>query len=127
MNINIENYFSENEIKEIVTEEIRKHVRNCVGEVSVSNDKGRVLIGVMAKQLARDGVQELIPNFKELINEHIQSEIAKLKLHDFFVENMGWRSTGNKIVNAVMSDNKELLDAKIKELFKLIENKNETC
>lgn len=125
MEIKIEDYLLEEEIKEIVKEEIRKHVRNCVGEVSVSQDKGRVLIGVMAKQLAKDGVQELIPNFKELINEHIQIEIAKLKLHDFFVENMGWRSAGNKIVNAVMSDNKELLDAKIKELFKLIENKNE--
>lgn len=125
INIKIEDYLSENEIKNIVSDEIRNHVRNCVGEVSVSQEKASVLIGVMAKQLARDGVQELIPNFKELINEHIQTEIAKLKLHDFFVENMGWRSTGNKIVNAVMSDNKVLLDAKIKELFKLIENKNE--
>jgi hypothetical protein len=118
--VNIKEYFSDKELKEMLEDEIRKHVRNCVGEVSVSSDKGRVLIGVMAKQLARDGVQELIPNFKELINEHIQEEISKLKLHDFFTENMGWRSTGNKILNSVLSDNKELIDAKIKEIFKLI-------
>lgn len=120
INIKVEDYLSEDEIKEIVTEEIRKHVRNCVGEVSVSSDKSRVLIGQMAKSLARDGVQELIPNFKELINIHIQEEISKLKLHDFFTENMGWRSTGNKLVNSVLSDNKALIDAKIKEIFKLI-------
>ena len=78
MNINIEDYLSNEEIKEIVIEEIRKHVRNCVGEVSVSSDKSRVLIGVMAKTLAKEGVQELIPNFKELINLHIQEEISKI-------------------------------------------------
>ena len=121
MEIKIENYLSEKEIKDIVTEEIRKHVRNCVGEVSVSFDKSRVLIGVMAKSLARDGVQELSPNFKELINKHIEEEISKLKLHDFFVEDMGWKSTGNKLFNAVLSDNKDLIDGKIKEIFKLKE------
>ena len=118
--VNIKEYFSDEELKEILEDEIRKHVRNCVGEVSVSFDKSRVLIGQMAKSLARDGVQELIPNFKELINIHIQEEISKLKLHDFFTENMGWRSTGNKLVNSVLSDNRALIDAKIKEIFKLI-------
>jgi len=120
INIKIEDYLSEEDIKDIVTEEIKKHVRNCVGEVSVSSDKGRVLVGVMAKQLAKDGVQELIPNFKDLINEHIGEEISKLKLHDFFVETMGWRSTGNKIFNGVLSDNIKLIDSKIKEIFKLV-------
>ena len=43
MNIKIEDYLSEEEIKEIVKEEIKKHVRNCVGEVSVSQDKARVI------------------------------------------------------------------------------------
>ena len=121
MEIKIEDYLSEEEIKEIVKEEIRKHVRNCVGEVSVSSDKSRVLLSVMAKGIARDGVQGLIPNFQELINEHIKEEVSKLKLHDFFTENMGWRSTGNKIMNGILSDNKALIDAKIKEIFKTID------
>ena len=42
MEIKIEDYLSEEEIKEIVKEEVKKHVRNCVGEVSVSQDKARV-------------------------------------------------------------------------------------
>jgi hypothetical protein len=120
MNIKIEKYLSEEEIKEIVTEEIKKHVRDCVGNISVSDDKSRVLIGSMARQLAKEGVQEIIPNFKELINEQIKEEISKLKLHDFFVETMGWRSTGNKLMNEILSNNKSLIDAKIKEIFKLI-------
>lgn len=121
MEIKIEDYLSEEEIKEIVKEEIRKHVRNCVGEVSVSQDKARVMLSVMAKQIARDGIQGLIPNFKESLDAHIKEEIKNLKLHDFFTHNMGWRSDGNKLINSILSDNKALIDAKIKEIFKTLE------
>jgi len=121
MEIKIEDYLSEEEIKEIVKEEIKKHIRNCVGEVSVSQDKARVMLSVMAKQIARDGIQGLIPNFKESLNEHIKEEIKNLKLHDFFTHNMGWRSDGNKLINSILSDNKALIDAKIKEIFKTLE------
>ena len=118
MNIKIEKYLSDEEIKEIITEEIKKHVKNCVGNISVSDDKSRVLISTLAKNLAKEGVQEIIPNFKELINEHIKNQIAKLTLSDFFWESFGWQSTGNKIINSILSDNKGLIDAKIKEIFK---------
>jgi len=120
MNIKIEDYLSEEEIKEIVKEEIRKHVRNCVGEVSVSQDKARVMLSVMAKQIARDGIQGLIPNFKESLAEHIKAEITNIHLHAFFTHNMGWRSDGNKLINSILSDNKALIDAKIKEIFKTL-------
>jgi len=121
MEIKIEDYLSEEEIKKIVKEEIRKHVRNCVGEISVSQDKSRVMLSVMAKQIATDGIQELIPNFKESLDEHIKEEIKKIQLHDFFTHNMGWRSDGNKLINSILSDNKALIDAKIKEIFKTLE------
>ena len=74
----------------------------------------------MAKQIPREVIQGLIPNFQELINEHIKEEISKLKLHDFFTRNMGWRSDGNKIMNGILSDNRDLIDAKIKEIFQTI-------
>lgn len=123
MEIKIEDYLSPDEIKQIVTEEVKRHVRRCIGEVSVSSDKGRVLIGVLAKTLAKEGVQELIPGFKEMLNEHIQDSIKALKLSDIFMESMGWRTTGNKILNGVLSDNKALIDAKMKEIFKPIVDK----
>lgn len=122
MNIKIEDYISKEEIKDIVIQEIKQHVRNAVGEISVSSDKSRVLIGQLAKNLAKEGVQEIIPNFKSLINEQIESEIKKVTLSSFFVNSFGWSNTGNKILNSVLSDNKALLDAKIKELFKTITN-----
>ena len=84
INIKIEDYLSEEEIKEIVSDEIRKHVRQCVGDISVSSDIGSVFVGKLAKTLAKEGVQEIIPDFKELINQQIKSEIAKIDLSQMF-------------------------------------------
>ena len=117
MHIKIEKYLSENEIKDICIEEVKRHIRDVVGNVSVGSDRSAVLIRQLAKNLAKDGVQEIIPDFKELINEHIKTEINKVTLADYFSESYGWRSQGNKILNEVLSENKPLLDAKIKEIF----------
>ena len=118
INIKIEDYLSEKEIKEIVSDEIRKHVRQCVGDISVSSDTGRVFVGKLAKTLAKEGVQEIIPDFKELINQQIKSEIAKIDLSQMFWESYGWKSTGNKVLVEVLNNNKKELDAKIKEVLK---------
>ncbi len=120
MNIEIEKYLNEEEIKEIVKEEIKRHIRDVVGNISVSSDRDRVFITKLAQKLAKEGVQEIIPDFKEMINEHIQSEIKKVTLSDFFFASFGWRSEGNKVLNGVLSDNKQLLDEKVKEIFKTV-------
>ena len=119
MDIKIEEYLSKEEIKDICIQEVKRHVRDVIGNVSVTSDRSVVLIRQLAKNLAKDGVQEIIPNFKELINEHIQSSIKEVTLADFFHESFGWRSQGNKILNEVLSDNKPLLNSKIKEIFAL--------
>lgn len=121
MNINIKDYLSEEEIKEIVTEEIKNHVRKCVGDISVSSDTGRVFVGKLAKELAKEGVQEIIPDFKELINEQIKVQISNIKLSDMFWESYGWKSTGNKVLVEVLNSNKKLLDAKMKKLFQTLD------
>ena len=93
-----------------------------LGEISVFSDIGRVFVSKLAKDLAKEGVQEIIPNFTELINEHIQTEIKNLKLSNFFdMNSFGWTTKGAKILNGVLNDNKELLDAKVKEIFKVID------
>ena len=117
MHIKIEEYLSKDEIKDICTEEVKRHVRDAIGNISVGSDRSAILLRQLAKNLAKDGVQEIIPDFKDLINEHIKSEIDKVTLADFFFESYGWRSQGNKILNGVLGDNKALLDAKIKEIF----------
>ncbi len=114
MEINIEDYFSESEIREIVKEEVKGHVRGILGQKETS------FITQLAKSLAKDGVQELIPNFEELLNEHIKAQIESIKLETIFWESFGWRSTGNKLINKILANNEPLIEAKIKEMFKTL-------
>lgn len=58
-----------------------------------------------------------LPDFEKSLNEHIQEQIKTITLGDFFASSMGWKSEGCKMLNGVMSDNKYLIDAKLKELF----------
>lgn len=113
--IEISNYLSDNEIKEIIKDEVRAIVRQTVG-----NSKETQFIRLLAKRLAKEGVQELIPNFEELINNHIQEQIKTVKLSDFFESSFGWSSKGNKILNNALSHNSDLIDKKIKEIFSTI-------
>ena len=110
MEIKIENYLNDEEIKEIIKDTIKTHVKSLIGN-------GKLNISLLAKTFAKNEIQELIPNFKELLNSHIQEQIKTITLGDFFVHSYEWKSEGNKIFNSVLSDNKELIQVKIRELF----------
>ena len=53
MEIKIEDYLSDNDIKEIIQEEVKKHIKTVLGDVSVSVEKERVFISKFAKNLAK--------------------------------------------------------------------------
>jgi len=119
MEINITDYLSEKEIKEIAKEEVKKYVREVIGSQSDStHNKEWSFVRKLAKDLAKEGCQELIPNFENLINEHIESEIKTVKVSDLFWNTMGWCSEGNKLINKVLARNEDLIEAKVKEIFK---------
>lgn len=110
MEIQIEKYLNDDEIKEIIKDTIKNHVRSLIGT-------NKLNISLLAKIFAKNEIQNLIPNFKNMINDHIQEQIKTITLSDFFSYSLGWKSEGNKIFNSVLSDNKELINIKIKELF----------
>lgn len=117
--LNIEDYLSDEEIKDIAKEEVKKYIRDVIGNNSgTEHSKEYSFVRKLAKQLAFEGCQELIPNFEELMNEHIKEQINTIKISDLFWETMGWRSQGNKIINRVLSANESLIEAKVKEIFK---------
>jgi hypothetical protein len=118
MEINIKEYLTENEIKVIAKEEVRKYIRDVIGTQSDSAvNKEYHFIAKLARQLAKEGCQELIPNFEELINKHIKEEIKTIKIADLFWETMGWRSQGNKMINKILAANESLIEAKVKQIF----------
>ena len=119
MEIDITKYLSKEEIKQIAKEEVQKYVREVIGSTSDNtHSKEWSFVRKLALNLAKEGCQELIPNFEELINEHIKIEIKTIKISDLFWETMGWRSQGNKIINKILAANESLIEAKVKEIFK---------
>jgi hypothetical protein len=117
--IEIEDYLTHEEVKDVVKSEVRSYVRFLMATENQSSPNANWFFAKkLAKELALEGVQQFIPNFKELLNEHIQEQIKSIELYDIFAQNIGWKSDGNKIVNEVLKNNKDLLDAKLKEMLK---------
>ncbi len=112
IDVNIGDYLSHDEIKEIIKEQVRVSVRNAIGE------KDYIFVQKLAKELAKQGAQELIPNYEQLMNDHIKNEIESIKIENLFWETMGWKSNGNKIINKVLAAHEDLIAAKVKQLFK---------
>lgn len=118
MEIDIKDYLSESEIKDIAKEEVKKYIRDVIGNNSgTENSKEYSFVRKLAKQLAFEGCQELIPDFEELMNNHIKEQISTIKVSDLFWETMGWKSQGNKIINKVLAANEPLIEAKVKQIF----------
>ena len=106
------------EIKEIASDEVRKYIREVIGNNSdAKSSREYSFVRKLAKQLAFEGCQELIPNFEVLMNEHIKEQIETIKVSDLFWQTMGWRSEGNKIINKILAANEHLIEAKVKKIF----------
>ena len=112
MEIQIENYLSDDDIKDIVKEEVKIIVRNLLSQ-KIDN-----FIPKLAKFYTKNEIEILLPDLKESLNTHLQDTIKSIKLSDFMHDSFGWKSQGTKLLNSVLQDNKELIDTKIKEIFK---------
>ena len=114
MDIKIEDYLSQDEIKDIVIEVVKNQARLSIGSGTSSSQ----FMTNVARKIALEESQRLIPGFEDLIKDHFQEMLSKLTLADFFIQSYGWRSDGNKLFNKIMSENSGLIDKKIKEIFK---------
>ena len=114
MEIKTEDYLSQEEIKEIVIRVVKDKAKSSIGSGSSSSQ----FMTTLARKIALEESQRLIPGFEDLIRDSFKEMVSKLTLADFFTHSFGWRSDGNKLFNKIMSDNSDLIDKKIKEIFK---------
>jgi len=109
--INIEEYLSPEEIKDIIKEEVKVYVRQRIGT------EKSVFVSKLLKDLVRDEIQIVIPNFEQLLNDHIKAQIETFNLGDLFWKSFGWRSEGNRLMNKVLAEHEDLIAAKVKQIF----------
>ena len=112
MEIKIEEYLSEGEIKDVVKQAVKEHVIKLLGD-----SKG-LFMSILVNDIRNKEIQAIVPDFKEQINTKVRQRIEEMTAESIFMSNIGWRSDGNKIFNEILSNNKGLLDNKLKEIFK---------
>lgn len=116
MEINIEDYINEDEMKRIVENEFRDRIRRYFLENKLSD-----LIYSLCNKEICGIIEEEIPNFKEEIKAAIPSTIEDVNKFDIFRskdEFMYSRdSLGQQILEKTIKDNEDMLEQKVKNIF----------
>lgn len=112
MEINIEKYLSEEEIKKICKEAVQKHALQILG----TNESG--ITTKIARQIVKEEQQVYITKHKLLIEQKIVESIDKITLGSLFFNTFGWSSEGHKIVKQLLLKHSALLEQKLIKILK---------
>lgn len=116
MEINIEDYINESEMKRIVENEFRDRIRRYFLENKLSD----LIYSLCDKEICKI-IEEEIPNFKKEIKTAIPSAIEAVGKWDIFRskdEFMYSRdSLGQQILEETIKENKDMLEQKVKNIF----------
>jgi hypothetical protein len=114
MEIKIERYLNDSEIKEIVQDELRNQVRKFF---SGTEENTQRLLSNLAYSIVRDEVDKIVPNYEEeLINK--VAELIKSKDLSFHVFNYHYStnaptSFGSKVIEQTVKENQQLIKDKV--------------
>lgn len=116
MEINIEDYINESEMKRIVENEFRDRIRKYFLE----NKLADLIYSLCDKEIYKT-IEEEIPNFKEEIKAAIPISIENIGKFDIFRskdEFMYSRdSLGQQILEKTIKENKDILEQKVRNIF----------
>ena len=116
MNINFKDYLSEEEIKEIIIDELRKEARN-----HFCNEKefARILTNISYYELWKK-IEEEVPNSQDIIKEKVKEELNKITSYDVFRrkgEFNNCNSLAYDILEKYVDENKNIIEDKVKDIF----------
>lgn len=117
MEINIKDYLSDDEIKDICQQELRLQVRNHF----VNEEKAKRLLSNLAYHIVREEVNKIVPNYEQELVEKVVSLIrdkgsVAFNLFDFDTFGSGRsKSLGAKIVEQTVEENRQLIKDKVIE------------
>lgn len=116
MEINIEDYINESEMKRIVEDEFRDRIRRYFLENKLSD-----LIYSLCNKEICGIIEKEIPNFEEEIKAAIPISIKNIGKFDIFRSKDEFLysrdSLGQQILEEVIKENKDILEQKVKNIF----------
>lgn len=117
--LNVSDYVSKDEMKEIVIEEMKARVRSLFN----NEENTKRILSNLSYQIVFDEVDKIIPNSKELIVSKTEHIIKNLNDHHVFRDETGYSkaSLATQYVLDAVRANKDLLNQKVKDT---IENKD---
>ena len=119
--VEVSDYVSESEIKDIVKEEVRSQVGYSIKEMFEKEDDIRRILCNTAYTAIEMEVEKLIPYYKETIASDVKKVIDKHDLkYEVYHDSMGFgnESLGTQIIHKAIKDNSDVITEKVEKLIK---------
>lgn len=111
--VNIENYLSESEIKEIVIDQVRSEV----SKLFKNEQEAQRLLSNLSYEIVFNEVDKVVPNSLSLITEKVNDLITSkdLSFYVFYDGEYSKESLGMTYLKDAIKQNKDLINQKVKD------------
>ena len=116
MNINFKDYLSDEEIKEIIIDELRKEARE-----HFCNEKEftRILTNISYYELWNK-IEEEVPNSQDIIKEKVKEKLNEISSYDILRKKAEFNDSNSlayDILEKYVDENKNIIENKVKNIF----------
>lgn len=121
INIDIKDYVSEEEIKDIIGDEIRRSVRYHMNNEA---ELSRIITNISYKELWKQ-IELEVPNCEKTLKEKTIERIRNISDYDIFrrKDNFGAEdSLATKLIDECVKENKNIINDKVKNIFNELSN-----
>lgn len=110
--INVEDYLSQDEIKQIVIDQVKSEVR----ELFKTEENAKRILSNLSYELVFNEIDKVIPNSRQLIIEKTTSILNNIQSYSVFRNrDYGKASLAYELMEQAVRENKDLLNHKVKE------------
>lgn len=115
MNVNIEDYLSDNEIKSIIEEEFRNKIKSIF---NTEKEISRIITNLGYYNTFKI-IEEEIPGFRETVKEQTKKRCLEISKYCVFREKTDYdsESLGQKYLNESVEENRNIINSKVKEIM----------
>lgn len=121
INIDIKDYVSEEEIKDIIGDEIRRSVRYHMNNEA---ELSRIITNISYKELWKQ-IELEVPNCEKTLKEKTIERIRNISDYDIFRRKDAYGaedSLATKLIDECVKENKNIINDKVKNIFNELSN-----